>query len=615
MSARTAASSAGAGASSAKMWHYCSTKSSNRNKSLLKTLPVNLQRQVMRDVLRNKQVEFAGTTPSCSTTRNTNYVATGRGPAASVLLSGPLVDEESRLPSRVTLQEANSLQAIENEWRMESLSWASSSGKISKAMSSSLGGARTSSSSQLCTTSSSVDHVEDHAQRPTLYQQLNHNGKQFRPSIPLTRAQETQLIVDIFPNECPSFLEKRKRCHKHLWVCLKRRRFRECAFILEQMQLRQIPFDEISYNFAIYLQLLNYSCVEQNVCSSEPSSARGTGAPGSTTKSALSTTSMPPKRPSYASRLNRNESSVIDAKNHLLLENRRKAVANSFAFLTQMRSENIYHPTLLRLHANFLSAYEELVCVNATPNEENLRKVVKTFWEIALSFKKRRIRALKERIRNGECAGEVRERVGLVDHDETAQTQETLKAQTSWSSSVEAAGRRTGSHSTSEPEEVVAGLRGGVVLRKPAILLDSKVVSPLHSSSADGGGNGHQQCAKMNASSAATDHLDFGRSLFPGVGKDPDGEVEAADHDEQDRSESADESFSEKRTGDEQIFSASWLSTSATPRPGDAYLTEDAGSCTIAGMRMSSTSTAAVCRRGKVVLSKETGKLEYQIIS
>ncbi len=94
---------------------------------------------------------------------------------------------------------------MENEWRMEFLSstWSSSSGIIS----SSLGAGATSSSSKLCTTTPSVD-VEDHAPRPTLYQQLNHNGKQFRPSIPLTRAQETQLIVDIFPNECPSFLEK-----------------------------------------------------------------------------------------------------------------------------------------------------------------------------------------------------------------------------------------------------------------------------------------------------------------------------------------------------------------------------------------------------------------------
>lgn len=132
----------------------------------------------------------------------------------------------------------------------------------------------------------------------------------------IPREDEDKLIADIFPGERQSVVEKRKRVHKVVWRSLKQKKWDQFQWCFDQLQMRGLPFDEVTYNFAIYGTLIAH-----------------------------------PKRD-------------VEEK-----------IEKAFSLLAQMEAMGIYHPVLVRLHRNFLRGYAELCQIDAMPNRLNVLKV------------------------------------------------------------------------------------------------------------------------------------------------------------------------------------------------------------------------------------------------
>merc|ERR1719482_969457 len=81
--------------------------------------------------------------------------------------------------------------------------------------------------------------------------------------------------------------------------------------------------------------------------------------------------------------------------------------------LAEMTEDKRFHPALLRMHQGFLDSYFELKEVDAAPNFLNLRKVIKTFWQISVNFKRMRVKEFRRRL--ADAALEQRHRRALLE--------------------------------------------------------------------------------------------------------------------------------------------------------------------------------------------------------
>lgn len=144
----------------------------------------------------------------------------------------------------------------------------------------------------------------------------------------LTSEEKTRLLARYLPEEEDASKKLRKNSHKWLWRFMRRRDFGRFEACLDAMQNRGIAFDEVTYNFAMYGVLLN-------------------------------------------------KKQDDELARQVLLD---------------MEEEGRFHPALLRLQRGFLESYFELKAVEATPNRWNLLKVTRTFWQISVNFKRKRVK-------------------------------------------------------------------------------------------------------------------------------------------------------------------------------------------------------------------------------
>jgi len=150
----------------------------------------------------------------------------------------------------------------------------------------------------------------------------------------LTSEEKTKLLWRYVPDEAEAVSTLRKSSHKWLWRFMKKRDWKRFDACLEQLHTRQLRFDEITYNLAIFGILLH------------------------------------PRREDEAVR----------------------------EVFSQMVEANRFHPALLRLQGGFVESYFELREVDAAPNPWNLLKVAKTFWQISVNFKRQRVKDTRRRL-------------------------------------------------------------------------------------------------------------------------------------------------------------------------------------------------------------------------
>lgn len=150
----------------------------------------------------------------------------------------------------------------------------------------------------------------------------------------MTSEQKTRLLWRYVPDEAEAQNELRKKSHKWLWRFMKRRDWKRFDACIEQLQTRQLRFDEVTYNLAIYGALLH------------------------------------PRRDDEAAR----------------------------RMFSDMADSGRFHPALLRLQGGFLESYFELKEVDAAPNPWDLQKVAKTFWTISVNFKRDRIKTIRRKL-------------------------------------------------------------------------------------------------------------------------------------------------------------------------------------------------------------------------
>ncbi|CAE8650391.1 unnamed protein product [Polarella glacialis] len=150
----------------------------------------------------------------------------------------------------------------------------------------------------------------------------------------LTSEEKTRLLARYLPEEEETTKTLKKNSHKWLWRWLRRRDFRRFDACIEELRKTELPFDEVTYNLAIYGMLLN------------------------------------PRRDDELAR----------------------------EVFAEMEEEGRFHPALLRLQGGFVESYFELKEVDAAPNAWNLLKVTKTFWHISVNFKRQRVKAVRARL-------------------------------------------------------------------------------------------------------------------------------------------------------------------------------------------------------------------------
>eukprot|EP00913_Durusdinium_trenchii_P017742 g16673.t1 len=144
-----------------------------------------------------------------------------------------------------------------------------------------------------------------------------------RPAVALRRRAEVFFLTLVRPAESPPY-----------WSRVKAEYDKRYGFPAPEMQNREILFDEVTYNFAMY---------------------------------------------------------------GILLHPRQEDELARQAFL-DMEEDGRFHPALLRLHRGFLESYFELKEVDATPNPMNLLKVTRTFWQISVNFKRKRVKETRFRL-------------------------------------------------------------------------------------------------------------------------------------------------------------------------------------------------------------------------
>lgn len=150
----------------------------------------------------------------------------------------------------------------------------------------------------------------------------------------LTSEEKTRLLARYLPEEEETTKTLKKNSHKWLWRWLKRRDFRRFEACIEELQSCELPFDEVTYNLAMYQILLN------------------------------------PRRDDDLAR----------------------------QVLADMIEDGRFHPAYIRLQTGFLESYFELKEVDAAPSRWNLLKVTKTFWHVAVNFKRKRVKEMRARL-------------------------------------------------------------------------------------------------------------------------------------------------------------------------------------------------------------------------
>jgi len=137
-----------------------------------------------------------------------------------------------------------------------------------------------------------------------------------------------------------SIADFRKKTHKVMWRMLKSRDFQSFFACMDKLNKQGVPFDEITYNFAIFGSLIN------------------------------------PRIDDNAAR----------------------------EVLSNMVAEKRFDPSLLRLQAGFLESYFMLKEVDATPNSLNLQRVARTFWQVSVNFKHQRMKLIRAKLADAAAA-------------------------------------------------------------------------------------------------------------------------------------------------------------------------------------------------------------------
>lgn len=150
----------------------------------------------------------------------------------------------------------------------------------------------------------------------------------------LSSDEKTRLLWRYVPDEAGALNTLRKESHKWLWRYVKKRDFSRFDACMEQLRDRQLPFDEITYNFAVFGILMH------------------------------------PKKDGELAR----------------------------QVMAEMVEERRFHPALLRLLGGFVESYFELKEVDAAPNRDDLEKLARTMWQISVNFKRGRIKETRRRL-------------------------------------------------------------------------------------------------------------------------------------------------------------------------------------------------------------------------
>eukprot|EP00929_Paragymnodinium_shiwhaense_P091606 TRINITY_DN51522_c0_g1_i1.p1 TRINITY_DN51522_c0_g1~~TRINITY_DN51522_c0_g1_i1.p1 ORF type:complete len:425 (+),score=99.54 TRINITY_DN51522_c0_g1_i1:121-1395(+) len=150
----------------------------------------------------------------------------------------------------------------------------------------------------------------------------------------LTSEEKTALVAKYLPEELETMKTRRRVNHKWLWRWLRRADWKRFDACLEKLKADGVPYDEVTYNLAIYSNLLN----------------------------------------------------------------RWKEDRDAWQAIEEMEAERKFHPTLIRMQKGFLETYFDLKEVDAAPSWQNIQRVTHTFWHISVNFKRRRVKELRRRL-------------------------------------------------------------------------------------------------------------------------------------------------------------------------------------------------------------------------
>lgn len=150
----------------------------------------------------------------------------------------------------------------------------------------------------------------------------------------LTSAERDRLLWAYVPDEQDRPRELRKSSHKWIWRYMKKRDWKRFDACLEDLRAHQLPYDEVTYNLVMFGVLLH------------------------------------PRRDDEAIR----------------------------QVFSEMVEASRFHPALLRLQGGFIDSYFELKEVDAAPNPWNLLKAAKTFWQISVNFKRKRVKDVRAKL-------------------------------------------------------------------------------------------------------------------------------------------------------------------------------------------------------------------------
>jgi hypothetical protein len=135
----------------------------------------------------------------------------------------------------------------------------------------------------------------------------------------------------ILPDERKEVVSLRKEYHRKLHLCMKKRHWQRYDLLVDSLRNSNISLDEVSFTLLF------------NGCLLSPQGG----------------------------------------------------LQHAASLLEQMRSNELMHPSLVRLHEAFLASLKDLEQFDAYPNELNLRKSLKPLWEISAEFKRNRMRAFR----------------------------------------------------------------------------------------------------------------------------------------------------------------------------------------------------------------------------
>mmetsp|Transcript_13247 Transcript_13247/g.33063 ORF Transcript_13247/g.33063 Transcript_13247/m.33063 type:complete len:240 (-) Transcript_13247:7-726(-) len=162
---------------------------------------------------------------------------------------------------------------------------------------------------------------------------------------PLTEEQRADLRMwfDTFlPGEAEEISKKRKVAHKRLWNLMGKQKWKTCQAEIEVFHEREIPYDEATFTLFIFHELM---------------------------------------------------STWRDSR-------------GAMEILVHMREAQFVHPSYVRMMEGLLLSLTELATLDAEANRDNLRRAARSMWHIAVKFKRRRMRLVKQYILESLSRGE-----------------------------------------------------------------------------------------------------------------------------------------------------------------------------------------------------------------